>query len=136
MEGSGSISKGNVAAYKEHIGYGEIVKDDKGNYYVGNLPFDDGDEVMIMKMSDFMLLVENDERFLVAAGKPMEPEHYDPKDYDFTDELVYVAADGTRHRLFLDHKFYGHNFKDAIWVRYVSVDEAFVEEAERFKQEV
>ena len=121
---------------KECIGYGTIEKSNGETTYVGNMPFENGDEVIMMKMDDFRLLIENDQAFLKQSGYPMEEiEAEQPFETYLPDEFVYTAPDGTKHRLFLDLFVYGAHPKDEMWIRYVSVDQALVENDECWEWE-
>ena len=46
----------------------------------------------------------------------------------FPDEILYKDDAGMEWKLFLDRAFYSTNFKDEMYIRYVSVDMALMEE--------
>ena len=108
--------------------------------YNGTWPdCEQGDEVVIMLAEDLERIIRADENALLINPSSMNKQLYEKQlkvDGDFSfydnpllvDKLIHTAIDGTKHNLYLDRHTYSSNPRDMIWVRYVSVDEAFYEE--------
>lgn len=115
------------------LGFGKVTEVDGTLEYNGTFPIcEDGDELMIMRRGDLEALLKHDIIALLTTHKAMVPELYEVEDDDnppfFENELEYMADDGTLHKLFLDRSFYSPNYKDMVFVRYVSVDQSIIEE--------
>ena len=115
--------------------------DNKKYRYRGTWPqCEDGDEVVVLKKEDLELIVSADITALLSKPYKMDPNfyksHYENINFDeflckngiFTDKITYTSLEGSEYKLFLDRHFYSRNFKDEMWVRYVSVDQSFIEE--------
>ena len=124
------------------VGRGVIKKrKDKNNKenitYLGTLPFEEDEEVVIIKTSDLRQSSESQIEFILGCPVEMDEVFWDPEYIKaienceeclcFPDELNYEAKDGTKQKLILERKFYSPNPRDYIIVRYVSVDQAVVE---------
>jgi hypothetical protein len=122
------------------VGYGKIKKRNGHAFYSGTLPKMDQEEpVVVLRQSDLELIMHAEEMILLRFPYTMEKELYERRvietrrglkaiSPEIVDELIYNAPDGTKHKLFLDHHLYSHNPRDALWTRWVSVDQAFMEE--------
>jgi len=110
----------------EKVGRGRIIKRGKSLMYRGTIPFKENERVALIKKDDLDLIIQNSVMALLLTKKRM-PEELFGKNPAFTDQLEYITEDGT-YSLYLDRHLYSPNFKDMIFIRYESVDEAFVEE--------
>lgn len=117
------------------IGKGKIINKGANKCYVGTFPSCNcGEELAIIRMNDLVDILNDSITCLLSTRKSMNKNYYvHSKEYDcppfFEDEMKYTAKDGSVHRLFLDRHFYTENPKDMVFVRYVSVDESFMEES-------
>ena len=106
------------------IGKGKIKKKGKRFVYEGNFPNVGEDvEIAVIRLEDLEALIRGQENALLQTKFDMDKLF----DY-FPDEMTYEASNTTKHKLFLDRHFYSRNPKDMVWLRYVSVDQSFIEE--------
>jgi len=112
------------------IGRGKIRKRDGKIICEGIFSFKEGDEVVVIRKNELKDILENKVEFLLATAEKMPEDwwDYDRAQPAFLSEIVYTAKDGTKHKLIFERKIYSPNFKDMIFIRYVSVDQAFEEE--------
>tara|TARA_Y100000034_G_C6894495_1_gene412126 strand:+ start:1298 stop:1756 length:459 start_codon:yes stop_codon:yes gene_type:complete len=120
------------------IGQGKILNNKGDIGYEAVIPFSKGDKILIIKKKDLTALSNQKLELLLANNQEMEDFHWNPEWTTLVDdcancphiadELNFKAKDGTIHKLFLERRFYSHNFKDYILMRYVSADQAFTEE--------
>ena len=105
------------------IGNGFVRHTRKGKrYYSGSLPFDPNTPVCILSKTDLDALVENAMIIVAMHRTDMEQRIFTL----FPDNITW-KSDGVDTKLYLDRHFYAFCFKDCIFVRYQSVDEAFFE---------
>ena len=95
---------------------------DGRKWFEGEIPFGKNERVCLIKQDDLDLLVESAEIIVVQNSFEMKPELY----ARFPDFLTWRDEAGAC-RLFLDRHLYAKCFRDAIYVRYQSVDLAFYE---------
>jgi len=110
----------------EKVGRGRIIKRGKSLMYRGTIPFKVNERVALLRKDDLDLIIQNSVMALLLTKKRM-PKDLFGNEPAFVDQLEYIAPDG-KYNLYLDRHFYSPNFKDMIFIRYESVDEAFVEE--------
>lgn len=116
------------------FGQGKIVIGDNDRvHYEGTIsPELVGEDVVIMKQDDLELMIESDTNSLMITAREMDSQLYDcNQPNSLPDEVIMEYNDQTEQKMFLDRAIYSSNFKDMIWIRYVSVDQSFVEENEQ-----
>ena len=125
------------------FGRGVIKKKGGERGYFGTIPSsNDGERVVMIKESDLEEVLKNKIELLLKTGKEMPKrlyQSYPIKDEkgeiigeipsEFPDEVDYKSNDGKLlFKLYLDRKIYTNNSKDMMFIRYVSIDQAVIEE--------
>jgi len=116
------------------IGRGKIL-DNKGHFCIfSDESFEKGEEFLIISTKDAEEVIKHKLEMLLAQALPMEDFHWNtecPQVVEkcsecphIADEIHLKAKDGTTRRLFLERKFYSHNPRDYLFIRYISVDQA------------
>lgn len=115
------------------FGQGKIeIGDDNYVHYHGSCPPElVGQDVYMISKQDLELIIHADVSSLMATRRNMPDELYNCNQPEsLPDEIVLVYRDRTTQKMFLDRNIYSPSFKDIVWVRYVSVDQSFMEENE------
>jgi len=112
------------------MGHGTVHLDHGRPVYEGTVPFADGQRVYIITEEHYVAMVRCEASALMSSGAEMPKGLFDYEDGTalLPDELMLEDRRGGKYRLFLDRHLYGLDMSRAMWVRYVSIDQATDEE--------
>lgn len=96
--------------------------------YIGTIPYEDGEEVILLKKSDLEKMVSTEYGMLKASQLPMPEVLSNPKTPVHFPVMLMSTSDGGEHRLYLDPHFYTDDPFKCVWIRYESVEQAVEEE--------
>ena len=121
--------------YIPKLARGEILRSGGVTEYRGNIPFDDGEKVVMMDAGAFDLMLRRDVGTLLSNALPMLPEdsfgdvaQTEDMRVPLPDEVIYHDNNLGPRKLFLDERFFSLNPRDWLLARWRSADLAIEEE--------
>lgn len=114
---------------------GKIIKFKGKLLYSGQVPNFLNESVIILRKSDLEMILKAEKTALLIRGQDMPQLLYTLEDGQpsIADEIVIQYEKNQTRKMFLDRHIYSMNFKDEIWIRYVDVDQSFIEEEGEIK---
>jgi len=113
------------------IGSGRILRMDGERVYFGTMPFETGAKVAMVLLEDLVAIAKTEKSALLTLSHEMPEEFFDVSQEDefcvdccrLPDEIIYDFNLKGEGKLFLDRRFYSHNPRDYLFVRWRSVNQ-------------